>query len=455
MPQLCRPFHTFASQTGVGHYSARNDVPRDVPLPDVAKGYKTLSGVTPPSAILYNWDGGTDSPAAGPYDIGSTRVPQAYSTGAHRHERAMGAVIDKDDPMKRTLFREAKRFVMGFGLIIDPSTKINSQIDWDYIFQLRSNGSTPSPAPGISIYAKGTRLKSGVVLTEDSVVLRLNISGYGDKQFVMGPADQGNFHSYILNMVWSTSKTIGGFETWLDGKLKNAWITDRTAYDSNSDATARWGGGYRAVNLTGGRKIWLIGGEVWNGMPVGTPMPPDPTPVPDPIPVDTTPPTIHTLRPTPLEIVTTHLNYDQEFTDTSGVDSVKREVINEAGVVVWSFTEKNPPLSDSDDDPVNQFKPTSVPDGVYTLKTTATDKVGNSSTNSVKFIIDNVIEPPPPPDIDPVMDYVLAVRDDFNAIKGRLSTAEQWDKLTEEQRTSVIQARNRAVMGKDRPAPTS
>ena len=45
------------------------------------------------------------------------------------------------------------------------------------------------------------------------------------------------------------------------------------------------------------------------------------------------------------------------------------------------------------------------------------------------------------------------LRRDLDAVAGRLGNVQRWTRLTEDQRTAVVQARNRAVMARERLGP--
>lgn len=242
--------HTIGSFSGVAHFGA-DSVPTDVSFIPPA-GATTGAGKRPTTSILWNWTGNSDSPAGA----------GAYSTGAERNEKAIGGS-----------YGEGGIYWLDFWVFFDPSTTNTNVVDWNYIMQHRSNGSTPSPAPCIGILGNG-------------LILRRNISGYGSTYDNIGDLDEGgSWHHYQVGYRWSVSASTGWVEVWRDDVNVLPRKAVRTAFDTSSGATLRFGGGYRNPSITGPVKYWLWGLELHSSRPTsnGT-VPPTPSPTTPSVP---------------------------------------------------------------------------------------------------------------------------------------------------------------------------
>ncbi len=242
--------YTIGSFTGVAHYG-NDSVPRDdafIP----PSGVFTGSGKRPSTSILWNWTGNTDSPGVN-------------STGAERNEKAVGGLS----------FGEGHVYWLDFWVYFDPSTTNPNVVDWNYIMQHRSSGGTaPSPSPCIGILG-------------NNLILRRNINGYGSAYDVIGALDEGGgWHHYQVGYKWSVSASGGWVEAWRDGVNVLPRKAVRTALDTSSGASLRFGGGYRTPSINGPVKYWLWGLEVHDARvasaPAPTPMQPAPPSTPPP-----------------------------------------------------------------------------------------------------------------------------------------------------------------------------
>lgn len=170
------------------------------------------------------------------------------------------------------------------------------------------------------------------------------------------------------------------------------------------------------------------------------------TPPPPPPPSDVTAPAITVVSPLPDEVVKGNLNYRANVLDDVAVKDVEFAYFP-LGVPEQRksiITETSAPYGET------PFDTTKIPDGLYILEVVARDTSNNVAKQQVEFLVDNVPDtpPPPPPPTDAELHELLV--GDFTAIENRLSTVETWDKLTDSQRQSVIEARNRAGIGKRR-----
>lgn len=393
---LARP--SIGSFTGVGHYSVRS-VPRDVR--DVPPGVEG-----PQTSILWDWDGTSDSPAG----------PGAFSTGAERCEKAVGG-----GP-----YVEGGVYGWDVWLKFDPVTVNPRGASWNYLYQHRSNGSKPSPCPALQV--DGTDL-----------MLRLNIVGYGDQRFKVGELREGQgYHHLEFLYRWSIRASVGWVAARFDGVETLPKRFARTAYDTASGATVRWGN-YRDPNVSGPVRYWMWNARMIDAFGSAGAPPAEPRVV-----TDTTPPTVLITSPAAGQVVRGDLRLVGNYTDASGVKSVQHRVVSADGAAVHDVTETAAPFDDADD--FTRIDTTRWDDGAYVYEVTVTPSAGPLGVARVSFAVDNVAdEPTPPADrLDPSEEASLEA--DLRAISERLSGVEGWANLTDVQRASVTAARARAEL---------
>lgn len=262
MPRIAT-FHTIGQFTGTGHYNSASIPTNSSSRPPA--GWRTSSGDNPATSIDWNWNGLQDNnPSVAPGAFSTVTQSDPTGTG-WRCEKAIGQGVSFT----------AGEYWLSFGLQANSVFTSYTGDDWNYICQLRSNGSTPSPSPSL-----GVQTINGVV----TLILRVNISGVGSTEFGIGPLDKGgSFHYFRVGWFWSTSSGTGWVRAYRDGVETITKTSIRTALDTSSGASMRWGF-YRApwVGTTPSRYL-LWGGELWNSMPPEiTTNGQDPDPTPDP-----------------------------------------------------------------------------------------------------------------------------------------------------------------------------